>query len=130
MHEAGIILRYGLLISCLEIGDVAKLLYQTHLGTVASSSPSEELLPLPVAKASVEEARVLQAMKDGISASRLRQDFSELLPAAGRGSWLFLLVTLLNYMNKGRARPSTRNCTGGVPANNAQLHCLRYLFRQ
>ena len=60
---------YGLLISCVEIGDVAKLLYQTHLGTVASSSPSEGLLPLRVALASVDEARVLQATKDGITAT-------------------------------------------------------------
>ncbi len=128
--ELGVVLRFALLQSQLELGQVARLLHSTHLGEVMAPSSAVELLPLPLPEPTIAEARVLRVMAEGIDPCDLRNGFRKDLEIAGRGSWMFLLVTLLNNLNKGYAAPSDKRVCCPTSPSRAQLRSLKYLMQK
>ena len=130
MCEVGLILKHGVLVSSSRLGEVSRHMMHNHVGKVLEGL-DPDVLPLPVDPAPAEEARILQALRGGATPSHIARDFGRSLRVAGRAAWLFLLVTVVNFLNLGLSAANTLDAAQGPrDVSEAQHHALAYLREQ
>ena len=130
MCEIGLILKHGVLWSSSRLGEVSRHMKLNHVGSILEGI-DPDVLPLPVDEAPAEEARILQVLQGGATPSHIVRDFGRSLRVAGRVAWLFLLITVLNYLNLGLSAAHTLQSAGKEQdVSTAQAHAMAYLREQ
>ena len=127
--EVGLVLKLMVCETELEISEVVKHAKTTPVGTVASEVPPD-VLPLPLPIASAAEHRIYTLIKNGMPVKEISKSFVKSIHTAGVGAWLFLLITIRNFMQFGSASvtPWSAPVVGCVTA--AQQGALEYLEEQ
>ncbi len=99
MGEAGSLLRHAVTSRALHNGDMSRLVRCTHVGEVRDSL-DKDVLPSPVDPVTPEKERLLKASRAGTSPVEIRRDFPRTLRIASTAAWLFLVITVVNFLDR------------------------------
>ena len=123
-------LKHAVLSGGMPISRVAQHLLCTTVGEVLQGADAD-VLPLPVDPSTPEEGRLLQALSAGTTPAEASTTFRKSIVAAGRHSWLFLLVAAVNYLYLGQQAPSEAlPPVSPQPISEGQRSAIAYLAEQ
>ena len=106
--EVGLMLKHAVLSGGMPISRVAQHLLSTSVGELLSGADAD-VLPLPVDPSTPEEGRLLQALGAGTTPAEASTTFRKSIVAAGRHSWLFLLVTAIPRQDEPSIGPEAES---------------------
>ena len=123
-------LKHAVLSGGMPISRVAQHLLSTSVGELLSGADAD-VLPLPVDPSTPEEGRLLQALGAGTTPAEASTTFRKSIVAAGRHSWLFLIVTAVKYLYLGQQAPSGElPPVSTQPITEGQQSAMAYLKEQ